>query len=478
VFEREIAAIIPTVYPEFIRAKYRVQDERKTIQSIFSSTTANLKSIESGFGLFDNEGEVKRTTPAVADITDWLDQANQRGQRITGADLVQHFSGIPYGWDPNLMRVIASALFRSNFLLVRHEGSDYSDYTVERAQGIFVDSRKFNRALLVLETEEPLTPRELQRARQEVEVLFVTARLQETPFAIAEAIKDKANERMEEHRRLKAWVDGSKFPISDTFTTGFEVIKDIIETGRPNAVVRKFLDKLEEFQKAIKSIAELSEFYSTSANLDRFINDMAKFLPIGRFLHDRVPRSDMPNTIETTEFLEHRWSEKNLLERFSEATTHILQTIPELKGKFNELKKKTLKALSRVFESLSAFGKEEGLKEEEIAKCLSPLQNRREALESVEFNLHNDRVTIQSLWTGVSDVESLEDRIRREIDAIAIKKKGKKPPNSKAVKRIRLRELPDVPRVIRNEDDLDRTLKSIEKTVKDALKDNQEVELE
>jgi len=133
VFEREIAGIIPTVYPEFSRAKYRVNDERRAIQSIFSSTTANLKSInmkffEPEFSLFNNEGYVKRTTPAVADITDWLDQENQRGQRITGADLLKHFSGIPYGWDPNLIRVIASALFRSNMLLVKFEGSDFRDY--------------------------------------------------------------------------------------------------------------------------------------------------------------------------------------------------------------------------------------------------------------------------------------------------------------------------------------------------------------
>jgi len=461
VFEREIAAIIPTVYPEFNRAKYRVQDERKTVQSIFSSTTANLKPIESSFGLFDNEGEVKRITPAVADIIDWLEQANQRGERVTGADLVRHFSSIPYGWDPNLVRVIASALFRSHLLLVRYEGSDYRDYTVERAQGIFVDSRKFNRAELLLETKEPLTPRELQNAGQEVEVLFGTTHLQETPFAIAEALKQKTNEHLEEHRRLKAWVDGSRF----------------IETERPNVLVRKFLDKFEGFQKAIKSINEFSEFYDTSANLEKF-NDMVRFLPIGRFLRDRVTRDEMPSSVEATDFLEQRWSEKTLLERFSEATTHILQAVPELRGKFNELKKKTLEAISRAIDGLSTFGKQEGLQEEEIVRCLSQLQNRKETIESAEFNLHDDRITIQSLWTGVADAEAMEDCIRREIEIIAIEKKGKRPPEKKSVKRLRLRELPDVPRVIRSEEDLGKTIKGIENAVREVLNNNQEVELD
>jgi len=482
VFEREIAGIIPTVYPEFSRAKYRVNDERRAIQSIFSSTTANLKSVnvkffEPEFNFFDNEGNIKRTTPAVADITDWLDQANQRGQRISGADLVRHFSGIPYGWDPNLIRVIASALFRSNILLIRFEGNDFRDYTVERAQGIFIDSRKFNRALLVLETEEQLTPRDLQKARQEVEVLFGTTRLQETPFAIAEVLREKANGRLEEYRRIKAWVDGSRFPVSDTFTTGPEIIMDITETRRPNALVRKFLDNLEGFQKAIKSIAEISEFYDIPGNRGRF-NDMIKFLPIGRFLHDRVPKREMPNTTDATEFLKQRWSEKNLLERFSEATTHILQAIPELKGKFNELKKKTLETISMAIESLLTFGTQEGLHKEEIAELILPLENKRKSLESAEFNLHDDYMTIQNLWTIVSDVEAIETQLRRKIEEIALKKKGEKPQRSKAVKQIRLRELPDMPRFIRNEYDLDRVLKSIEKAIKDALKANQEVELD
>ncbi|GEM_PF-4462630 len=86
-------------------------------------------------------------------------------------------------------------------------------------------------------------------------------------------------------------------------------------------------------------------------------------------------------------------------------------------------------------------------------------------------------MTIQSLWTGVSDIEAIEDRIRKEIETIAIKKKGKKPREKKPVKRLRLRELPNVPRVIRNEEDLDKTLKGIENDVKDALNNNQEIEL-
>jgi len=110
---------------------------------------------------------------------------------------------------------------------------------------------------------------------------------------------------------------------------------------------------------------------------------------------------------------------------------------------------------------------------------LTPFQlSKRKSLEFAEFSLHDDRMTIQSLWTGVSDIEDMEDQIRKEFEAIVIKKKGQKPQKGKAVKRIRLRTLPDMPRVIHNNDDLDKALHSIEKAVKDALKANNEVELD
>ena len=64
----------------------------------------------------------------------------------------------------------------------------------------------------------------------------------------------------------------------------------------------------------------------------------------------------------------------------------------------------------------------------------------------------------------------------RVVDVL--ERKGKKLPEGKEVKRIRLRELSNVPRVIRNEDDLDKTLKGIETAVKDILEDDKEVELD
>ncbi len=481
IFNREMSSIIPKVYTQFSRAKHKIINERKTIEDILTESSQKLKAVgESssqppGLGLFDNQGNLKVTTPAVSDIYDYLDKATQKGERINGDTLCTKFTGIPYGWDQNLIRVITTAIFRSNFLAIKYENAIYRDYRVEEARKVFIDSRKFNRSELTLETETPPSADEIQKAREEAELIF-GVKPHETPSSIAEILEKKISESTDEHRHLKAWVEGSQFPVSDTFAKAPDTLNEIINIKRPNPIVKKFLENLEGVRKSVAIINNLTKFYN-SPDRKKF-SDMVKFLPIGRFLRDRIGKADMPNTIEGTDFLEKRWVEKNLLERFSEAVSLLLQAIPELEKKFDDLKNRCIEAINKATERLLSFGKQEGLTESDFKECLSPLQNKKETLKEAYFELTNEEVTIQGLWTGVSEIEAIEDRIRQEIEALAIKKKGRKPSEEKPRKRIRLRELPDVPKVIRNEDDLKKTLTGIDKAVKEVLKDNQEVELD
>ncbi len=481
IFNREMSSIIPRVYTQFNRAKYKIVNERKTIEDILTEPSPKLKSIgESssqppGLSLFDNQGNLKLTTPAVSDIYDYLDKATPKGERINGDALCTKFTGIPYGWDQNLIRVIATAIFRSNLLAVKYENNTYRDFRVEEARKVFIDSRRFNRAELILEAETPPSPAELQKAREEAEIIF-GVKPHETPSSIAEILEKRVNELLDDHRHLKAWVEGAQFPVSDNFIKAPDTLNEVTSIKRPNTIVKKFLEDLEEVRKSVTIIKNLSKFYD-SPDRKKF-NEMVRFLPLGRFLRDRVSKDEMPNTIEGTDFIEKRWAEKNLLERFSEAVSLLLQAIPELQKTFEDLKGKCIEAITKAIERLSSFGKQEGLSEGEIKECLTPIQNKKEILDKAYFELANEEVTIQTLWTGVSEIEAIEDRIRQEIESLAIKKKGKRPPEVKPRKRIRIRELPDVPKVIRDEGDLSKTLTGIDKAVKEALKDNQEVELD
>lgn len=370
---------------------------------------------------------------------------------------------------------MATAIFRAGFLVVRYENTSYRDHKVEEVRTIFIDSRKFNRAELILEAETPPSLAELRKAREEVELIFGIVP-QETPSAVAGILEQKIGESLSEYRRLQAWVDGAQFPAGDSFTEAPATLNDITSISRPNTIVKKFLDELDRFRNSISSINDLAKLYD-SADRKKF-NDMVAFLPIGRFLREVVDKSEMPNTVEGTDFLEKAYTEGNLLGRFPEAVTLVLQSIPELREKFNQLKNRSIDRISKAIESLTLFGKQAGLSGEDFDRSLLPLRKKKETLEEAEFDLHNTGITVQSLWTTISEIEATEYRIRQEIENIAIKKKGVEPPAKKPRRRIRVRELPGIPTVIRDENDLGKTLNRIEIAVQDALQENQEVELD
>jgi hypothetical protein len=90
--------------------------------------------------------------------------------------------------------------------------------------------------------------------------------------------------------------------------------------------------------------------------------------------------------------------------------------------------------LSLASHYLSAIGKQEGLTEIDFLECLFPLQNKSEMLGDLHFNMQTVGMTIQNLWTGIQDIEAIEDSVRLKIETFANKKKGmekekKKPGN-------------------------------------------------
>jgi hypothetical protein len=474
IFNRELSEIIRAVYTQFGRAKVRIANERKTIEAILTSPPSKLSSVEPSISLFDDNGDLKRATPAVSDIYDFLDRAAQRGTPVTGADLCTQFTSIPYGWDRNLVRVVATAIFRANCLQIRYENASYRDYRVEEAKRILLDSRRFDRTELTLEAEPPPAPDELRRAREQVHLIF-GVHPQETPSAIAEALEEKIKERLVEHRRVSGWVQGAQFPVSQAFARAPEVLTNLIESKRPNKIVQTFLASLDAVQKSVRAVDELATFYDSPRRHE--FDELSYLRPIGVFLRDRVPKRELPKTIEAADLLDKLWEEGTLLENFGEARAHFLSAVPELKDLFNNLAKRCREIGNRAIENILSLCAEAGIPEEESREFVQPLKEWAKRLDGIAFDLRGQRHTIQSLWSGEKDIQALEERIREIVEEAISRRKGKPIPSEPQKRRLRVRDIPEIPQVIRNIDDLTRALHAIELAVKTALQENIEVEL-
>src|SRR5262249_49339466 len=211
-FSAEIAAVIPKIYVHFQKAKHVVTDERKALEAILTAPPSRLHQVESPLALFDKEGGLNRTSRTLDDVYGYLESEARRGNVVTGKMLVERYEGIPYGWDSNIPRLCAAALFRTGALVLTLDKKDYRDPRGLEAKRALLDSRRFERAVVHLESDIELSVEERMRAREQLHVLF-GVRPEETPAALTEALQKQLKDRLARLHTVAEWVRLTSFPV-------------------------------------------------------------------------------------------------------------------------------------------------------------------------------------------------------------------------------------------------------------------------
>jgi hypothetical protein len=188
IFNKEMSSVIPRIYSQFDKGKYRIEDEKKTLAAILAKNTTELHTIEAKLGLFLSDGTINLSASAVAEIYGYLERTQREGRRVSGQSLIAKFVDIPYGWDQNLARVVAAALFRGGVISANFQNEEYFDHEAAAVKTIFLDRKKFDASDLILNIEDVLSHEQLYEARQAAERIF-EKRVAETNIAIADLLK-------------------------------------------------------------------------------------------------------------------------------------------------------------------------------------------------------------------------------------------------------------------------------------------------
>jgi hypothetical protein len=261
-FSVEVAAIIPKVYIHFQKAKHAVADERKALEAILTAAPSRLHQVESALTLFDKEGGLNRTSRTLDDVYGYLESEARRGNVVTGKMLVERYEGIPYGWDSNIPRMCAAALFRAGALVLTLDKKDYRDARDPEAKRAFLDSRRFERAVVHLESETELSVEERMRAREQLHVLF-GVRPEETPATLAEALQKQLQDRLARLHTVAEWVRLTSFPVPVAYTMAAQSFEQLVEERRPNTCIRQFLARLDDVCEQVRLTDRLFEFFSS-----------------------------------------------------------------------------------------------------------------------------------------------------------------------------------------------------------------------
>ena len=192
----------------------------------------------------------------------YLESEARRGNVVTGKMLVERYEGIPYGWDSNIARLCAAALFRAGALVLTLDKKDYRDPRDAEAKRAFLDSRRFERAAVHLESDIELSVEERMRAREQLHVLF-GVRPEETPAALAEALQKQAKDRLAMLHTVAEWVRLTGFPMPVAYATAAKSFDQLIEERRPNTCIRQFLACLDDVREQTRLVDKLFEFFSS-----------------------------------------------------------------------------------------------------------------------------------------------------------------------------------------------------------------------
>ncbi len=342
-FQAEVSAVIPRIYTQHKKARHQVADERKALEAILSGPANRLSQIEPPLALFDKQGGLNRTSAVLDEVTSYLENEGRRGNPVTGKTLGDRYEGIPYGWDANIPRLCVAALFRAGALIITVEKRDYQDAGNADAQKAFTDSRRFDRAELRLQSDLELTVEERMRAREQLHLLFGT-KPDETPAALAEALRTRLQAHRAKVRELDPWVRLMKFPTPPALATAEESFRRLVEESRPNSGIRDFLDRLDEVVAQVRAVDHLDAFY-TSDRRQAFEAAQPLLAQLRTAIHEGLATDRMVTAVRE---YEGRAAAREVIEHWGELHGLLQQALGDLRGRYTELHRKADEAFRTV----------------------------------------------------------------------------------------------------------------------------------
>jgi hypothetical protein len=218
------------------------------------------------------------STPAWA-LTD-LVRASRRsgddsGRRVSGRDLLDHFTAPPYGWDANALRAACAVLIRGGVLKLQHGGKAYANPADQDLRKFLLDSRQFPRADLVLE-EADLTPELLESARGLLIKLTRRRNIDETPAAIADAAGTLSADLLAKAERLGMWAQAVNLPLSQSCTDGIRAWQDVVAQVSPIPRVRLLHEQAALLETGTAAIVVAHEFHAKHADGFRTMQEASR----------------------------------------------------------------------------------------------------------------------------------------------------------------------------------------------------------
>jgi hypothetical protein len=152
IFKRLFDLYVPDLYPKLeLGARSLKGSEAEEVLK-----AANLNALpqvfygnDNGLGLVVQEGQkfvLNSSAPIAKEVLDYLRAEHSYGNRVTGRGLEEHFRGIGYGWDLDVLQLVLAVLLRAGAIEVTHQGRRFRNHQDPQCRVPLVNNVAFRAA--------------------------------------------------------------------------------------------------------------------------------------------------------------------------------------------------------------------------------------------------------------------------------------------------------------------------------------------
>lgn len=351
IFNRELSDVIPHVYTKFRLAEVKVSE--KSIEEMLTAPARDLPTIEPELDVWDDDQHVREHTQAVSEIIDELKRRPEFGQDTSGRVLEDHFSAVPYGWNPVVLRIVLAALFRAGHVAIKIGGKVYTDHDTKIAQDALRRTSDFRKATFEYDPERGLSLEERRKARRQIDILF-DRKVEDTTNTLATTLQEELGHLQAQNERLRLQTGSVDLPVADILYKGETVVRRILENRHQSELVRQFLDACDTVD-TLKRYQEQLERFVKEGRLETYRN-ATRLLRTIDHAQSTVPNlfgEQVQHHIDDMRVIEQR---RQIVEKWGDYLHHYQAVRPAYQSRYADLYEQRTQTYRAVREQVTQFG--------------------------------------------------------------------------------------------------------------------------
>lgn len=393
---------------------------------------------------------------ALNEIRNYVNNKNQLNQKIVLSDLINRFSGKPYGWKPNTIAGLVAFLFVSEEIKLRYQTEQLYSDKEEIAKYL---TTKREQEKIVIELRERINAETISKIKGILRDQFDRTDVPEKESDIFQFVKQMLLEVKEQIIVFEdKYEEEPRFPGKDAVEPYKQLLIRFLSKNDPSSLFSELADSEEELTAAKKNVEPVLSFF-TSKQVEIFRRVVKKI--------DRFNRSSQYLTDD---------NKKSIVKIIDILATEepytLIKELPQLEGnvekaitkELESLKAKVIEKLERALADItSEMKKHNDLSDTFIDELKRPFEEIRNTtgqaseLSLIESQLNRINEILKSQFNKISD------ELKRIADEKGVVLKEK--PTT-------LFSVPDqfkYSKVIETEDDLDEYIKQLRERLKKLL---------